>query len=410
MTGERPLVDEVRTEAAAVAGRVREIREDIHAHPELRFREFRTSELCAAELEALGLEVRRGVGGTGVVGVLRGGNGSPQARTIAFRAEMDALAMDDLCGQPYASTRPGVAHLCGHDGHVAALLGTAMVLSKLGGRLRGNTKFFFEPAEESGPVGERSGAEEMIADGALDDPRPDAIFGGHFYPDWPAGSIALRAGASFSGNDSMRLAVIGRESHSAVPSAGIDAVVVAANVITALQSMAAREIDVGEAASFTIGTIHGGRAANLLAERVEMTATLRISDETLRDRLPEMIERVVKGVCDALGATYELEYRLRNLPPVVSTEREVEIMSSAVAEVLGRDRVIPMRHPRLAADTMQNWLAHAPGVFFMVGTANEDPATQYPSHHQRFDIAPQTWEAVVAAEAMTAVRYLESAE
>ena len=226
----------------------------------------------------MGIEVRRGVGGTGVVGLLRGSNRSLDGRTIGFRAEMDALAMDDLCDRPYVSTTPGVAHLCGHDGHVAALLGTAMVLSRLRENLNGNVKFFFEPAEESGVLDDVSGAARMIADGALNDPRPNAIFGGHFYPDWPAGSIALRSGASFSGNDTMKLTVIGRESHSAMPNTGIDAIVVAAHVITAMQSMAAREIDVGEAASFTIGTIRGGRAANLLAERVEMNATIRISD------------------------------------------------------------------------------------------------------------------------------------
>lgn len=324
-------------EAASVASRVREIRENIHAHPELRFQEFRTSEICAVELEAFGIEVRRGVGGTGVVGLLRGSNRSLDGRTIGFRAEMDALAMDDLCNRPYAYTAPGVAHLCGHDGHVAALLGTAMVLSRLRENLNGNVKFFFEPAEESGVLDDVSGAARMIADGALNDPRPNAIFGGHFYPDWPADSIALRSGASFSGNDTMKLTVIGRESHSAMPNTGIDAIVVAAHVITAMQSMAARETDVGEAASFTIGTIRGGRAANLLAERVEMNATIRISDEDHRDSLPAKLERVVKGVCDAFGANYELEYKLRNLPPVVSTMSEVKIMSSAVKEVLGDD-------------------------------------------------------------------------
>ena len=197
------LAEEVLTAAAGVADRVREIREDIHAHPELRFQERRTADLCARELEALGIDVRRNVGGTGVVGLLRGGGADNAGKTVAFRAEMDALPADDRCGRSYASTVPGVAHLCGHDGHVAALLGAAMVLSKLRARVPGAVKFFFEPAEENAPRGEKSGAEAMIADGALDDPTPDAIFGGHFYPDWPAGSIALRVGSSFSGNDSV---------------------------------------------------------------------------------------------------------------------------------------------------------------------------------------------------------------
>lgn len=406
MKATSPLGTTVQRLAREIAPEVRELREDLHAHPELRFQEQRTAALCAAKLESLGVEVRTGVGATGVVGLLRGGRTTPTAKTAAFRAEMDALPMDDRCGKPYASTNPGVAHLCGHDGHVAALLGTATVLARLRDRLPGNVKLLFEPAEEATPPGEISGAEAMIRDGALDDPTPDAVFGGHFYPDWPAGSIALREGASFTGNDSVKLRITGRESHSAVPSSGVDAIVVAAHVITAIQSLAAREIDIEEAASLTLGTIQGGRAPNLLAEQVDLTGTFRVSDESIRDRLPALTERAIKGVCDTFGATYDLDYGLRSLPPVICTAKEVALMRDAVGEVLGEDRVISMRHPRLAADTMHHWLNRAPGVFFMVGTASEDPATQYPSHHQRFDIAPETWPAVVAAEAYTALKYL----
>ena len=398
------IVSSVNTGAARVAGRVSEIRQDIHAHPELRFEERRTSELCATELEQLGIEVRRGVGQTGVVGLLRGDTVS-DGPTVAFRAEMDGLPMDDLCGAPYQSMIPGVAHLCGHDGHVAALLGTAMVLSDLRAHLPGNVKFFFEPAEEATPPGEISGSEAMIADGALDRPSPGAVFGAHFYPDWPAGSIALRKGAAFTGNDMVRLTIIGRESHSAVPQNGVDAMLVAAHIVTGLQTLAS-QLDIGEAVSMHFSTISGGRAPNLLAERVEMTGSFRVSDEGLRDEMPERLERMARGVCESFGATFELDYRSRATRPVVSTDSEVDVMIGAATEVLGAERVIWMRHPRLAADTMNHWLNRRPGVFFMVGTANADPATQFPSHHQRFDIAPETWPAVVAAESMTAIRYL----
>jgi amidohydrolase len=319
---------------------------------------------------------------------------------------MDALPMDDECGRPYSSRNRGIAHLCGHDGHVAALLGAAHVLSGLRDHIPGAVKFFFEPAEEMTPPGELSGAEAMLRDGAFDNPRPSAVFGGHFYPDWPAGSIALRAGTAFSGNDSVRLTVIGRESHTAVPHSGVDALLVAAHVITGLQTLASH-FDIGEAVSMHFSTISGGRMPNLIAERVELAGTFRISDEKLRDEMPVRFERMVNGVCEAFGARYELDYRLRNLPPVVSTKREADIMRAALHEVLGPDNTIEMRHPRLAGDTMQHWLARAPGVFFMVGTANSDPATQWPSHHQKFDVAPETWPAAVSAIAMTAIRYLE---
>ena len=250
------------------------IRENIHTHPELRFEEHRTAELCAIELENLWIEVRRGVGGTGVVGLLES-SGVSDRPTVAFRAEMDALPMDDLCGARYASQYPGVAHLCGHDGHVAALLGTAHVLAGMRDQLAGSVKFFFEPAEEATPEGQKPGSLAMIEDGALENPAPTAVFGPHFYPDGPAGSIALRAGPSLSGNDAFTLTVKGRGSHSAVPSTGIDAIVVASHVVTVLQSMTARELDIEEAVSITVVTISGGRASNLLAEEVVMTGTAR---------------------------------------------------------------------------------------------------------------------------------------
>lgn len=399
----------VRSAAEAAAPHARQLRERIHSNPELRFQERATAELCARELESLGIEVRRGVGKTGVVGVLRGKAPGRQNRCVALRAEMDALAMDDQCGRPFASKVAGVAHLCGHDVHVSCHLGAARVLAGLRERLAGDVKFLFEPAEENTPPGEISGSEAMIRDGALNDPKPDAIFGGHVYPDWPAGSIALRAGSSFSGNDRVRLTIIGRESHSAVASAGIDAIVVAAHVITAVQSFASRELPSEESASLHFGTISGGRVSNLLAETVELAGTFRISDEKMRDELPRKLERIVKGVCDAFGATYQLEYALRSLPAVISTPREVEIMTAAVTEVLGAENVIRMRHPRLAADTFHHWFKHMPGVFYMVGTSTADPATRWPSHHQKFDVAPETFPAFISAISMTAIRYLEKA-
>ena len=401
------LPDFIRRRAHEVSDTVRKIREDLHAHPEIRFQEHRTAALCATELHRLGMEVRTGVGGTGVIGILRGNAGDNPA-AVAFRAEMDALPMDDECGRPYQSVNPGAAHLCGHDGHVAALLGAAQILSELRHAIRGSVKFLFEPAEEMTPAGEKSGAQAMIEDGALQDPEPIAVFGSHFYPEWPAGSIALRAGPAFTGNDTVRLTIIGQESHVAAPHAGIDAINVAGHVITALQGLAAG-FNIEEAVTMHFSKISGGRMPNLIAERVDLEGTFRISDETLRNEMPHRFNAMVRGVCAAFGAKCEIDYRSRNLPPVISTPREVNIMRSALHETLGIDKTIEMRHPRLAADTMFNWLNRKPGVFYMVGAAGEDPATHYPSHHQRFDIAPETWPASVSAIAITAIRYLEQA-
>ncbi len=381
-----------------------ELREDFHRHPELRFEEHRTAGRCATELEKLGIPVRRGVGRTGVVGTLEGGRGP--GPVIAFRAEMDALAMQDMCGAAYQSENDGVAHLCGHDGHVASLLGAAAVLAGLRDQLAGTVKFFFEPSEEATPPDEICGAEAMIEDDALDNPSVDAVFGAHFFPDWKAGTVAVKPGVVFSGNDVVRLIVRGRESHSAVPHDGIDAIYVASQIVTATQGLMAH-MDINEAISLHWTTINGGRISNLIASEVTLEGSFRFSDISLRERMPGQIEQLVKGICDAFGATHELDFGVRPMPAVVSSAPEVDIVRRAVLDGLGESALVDMKQPRLAADTMFHWLRRTGGVFYMVGTASDDPATQYPSHHQKFDIAPETFPAAVATIALTASRFLD---
>ena len=206
----------------------------------------------------------------------------------------------------------------------------------------------------------------------------------------------------------MRITITGRESHVAVPHTGIDAINVAGHVITALQGLAS-SFDIGEAVSMHFSKISGGRMPNLIAERVELEGTFRVSDESLRDEMPGRVEEMARGICAAFGATCEVYYESRNLQAVISSAHEVDVMRSALHETLGVEKTIEMRHPRLAADTMFNWLNRKPGVFYMVGTAGKDQATHYPSHHQRFDIAPETWPAAVSAIVITAIRYLEQA-
>ncbi|MDA1349308.1 MAG: M20 family metallopeptidase [Chloroflexi bacterium] len=383
---------------------VQDVREDLHRHPELRFEEHRTAERCAAELERIGVNVRRGVGRTGIVGTLDGGGGD--GPVVAFRAEMDALAMQDMCGTPYQSENEGIAHLCGHDGHVASLLGAATVLAGVRDRLPGTVKFFFEPSEEATPPDEICGAEAMINDGALEDPNVDAVFGAHFFPDWRAGTVALKPGVVFSGNDVVRLTVRGRESHSAVPQDGIDSIYVTSQIVTATQGLMAH-MDINEAISLHWTTVHGGRMSNLIASEVVLEGSFRFSDIGLRERMPAQVERLVKGICDAFGATYELDFGVRPMPAVVSSSLETSTMRQALIEGLGEAAVLDMKQPRLAADTMFHWLRRTPGVFYMVGTADDNPATQYPSHHQKFDISPETYPTAVAAIALTAHRFLE---
>ena len=401
-------IEEQIVEAAhQVSPWVQEFREDLHRHPELRFEEHRTSERCAVELERLGITVRRGVGRTGVVGTLDGGGGGTSV--VAFRAEMDALAMQDMCGAPYQSVNNGLAHLCGHDGHVASLLGAATVLAGIRDRLPGTVKFLFEPSEEATPPNEICGAEAMINDGALENPTVDAVFGAHFFPDWRAGTIALKPGVVFSGNDVVRLTVRGRESHSAMPHDAIDAIYVTSQIVTATQGLMAH-MNIDEAISMHWTTIRGGRISNLIASEVVLEGSFRFSDLSLRELMPARVEQLVKGICDAFGATYELDFGVRPMPAVVSSSEEASTMRQALVEGLGEAAVVDMKQPRLAADTMFHWLRRTGGVFYMVGTADDNPTTQFPSHHQKFDISPATYPAAVAAIGLTAHRFLEKRE
>lgn len=378
------------------------IREDIHRYPELRFEEFKTSERCASELNDLGIDVRKNVGKTGVVGTMEGNR---KGRVIAFRAEMDALPMQDMCGASYQSESPNVAHLCGHDGHVASLLGAASILEKIKNHLNGTVKFLFEPSEEATPVNEYCGAEAMIIDGALKNPDVDAVFGGHFFPDWKAGTIALKSGVVFSGNDVVHLKISGREAHSAVPHDGVDAIYVAGQIITATQGLVS-QLDVDEAISLHWNTIHGGRVSNLIAGQVVLEGSFRFSNPNLRAKIPNKIENLIKGICDSFGATYELDYFVRPMPAVINSKNESFMMRQTLIDVLGKDAVVDMKQPRLAADTMFHWLQKKNGVFYMVGTADDTPKTQYPSHHQKFDISPKTYPVAVAAIVLTAYQFL----
>lgn len=408
-TGERQVPLTTRTgkqiiEAAReISPWVQNVREDLHRHPELRFEEHRTAARCAAELERIGIAVQRGVGRTGVVGTLNGGGG--EGPVVAFRAEMDALAMQDMCGTPYQSENAGLAHLCGHDGHVASLLGAATVLADIRDRLPGTVKFFFEPSEEATPPDELCGAEAMINDGALEGPSVDAVFGAHFFPDWAAGTVAIKPGVAFSGNDVVRLTVRGREAHSAVPQDGIDAIYVTSQIVTATQGLVA-QMDINEAISMHWTTVRGGRMSNLVASEVVLEGSFRFSDLALRNSMPAQIERLVKGICGAFGATYELDFGVRPMPAVVNSNLETSTMRQALIEGLGEAAVVDMKQPRLAADTMFHWFRRAPGVFYMVGTADDNPATQYPSHHQKFDISPEAFPTAVTAIALAAHRFL----
>src|SRR3712207_2447929 len=294
------LLAAVAERARSGHARVVEWRRALHAWPELSYQEYRTATLVAVVLRELGAEVRTGLAGTGVVGLLRvRGPG----RTVALRADMDALPVTEQTGLPFASQNTGVMHACGHDAHVAMALGAAHVLAGLRDRFDGQVMLIFEPNEEILDSGEEAGAIRLIREGVLDDPRVDLVLGQHVYPEYPTGQVAVRPGVMMTGFDYVDLTIVGQTAHTSTSHKGADAIVAAAHVVTALQTLASRELDPMESAIVHLGTVRGGTRRNILADRVELSGTVRISDQAQRAGLKDRIERVVAGVTSALRCT-----------------------------------------------------------------------------------------------------------
>lgn len=354
------MTDRIAERVRAVLPRVVEQRRDFHRHPELAYEEVRTSGKVIEWLGALGLEVRSGIGKTGVIARLRGDR---PGKTIALRADMDALPVQEAtthgsARHGFASLVAGKMHACGHDVHTAMLLGVATVLSELRDQIAGEVRFLFQPAEEG-----LGGAVPMIEAGAVD--GVDLALGQHMGPTHPTGTIALSRGPAMAATDFFTLKILGRGGHGAYPHLSVDAIPIAAQVVTALQTIVSRSVDPLEAAVVTIGTIQGGFRNNVIAPEVEMTGTVRTFDRTLRESLPARVERIVRGVADAHGARYELDYAL-NYPAVVNDPTAAQLLERAAAEVLGADRVqvIP---PSMAGEDFAYYAERVPACFYWLG-------------------------------------------
>src|SRR6266566_2984802 len=306
------LEQRIDAAASSIEAKVIECRRDIHQHPELGNREFRTSKLIADRLKALGIEVKTPVAHTGVVGILRGGK---PGRVVALRADMDALPVVEQVDLPFKSTvrttydghEVGVMHACGHDSHVAILLGVAEVLAGVRDEIPGTVKFLFQPAEEGAPQGEEGGAALMVKEGALDNPKVDAVFGLHVTSRYPVGEIAYRAGAEMAAVDSFRIKVHGKQTHGAYPWLGVDPIVIASQIVLGLQTIPSRQLDVSLAPSIvTVGSIHGGVRNNIIPDTVEMLGTIRSLDAKMREDIHARIKRTVEDIAHAGGATADV--------------------------------------------------------------------------------------------------------
>jgi len=344
------------------------IRRFIHMNPELSNREYETSKLVSAKLDSLGFEVKTGVARTGVVALLRGGQPGP---TVAIRADMDALPIQETANVPYKSLNPGVMHACGHDVHTSIALGVAMVLNNIKDKIKGNIKFIFQPAEEGAPEDEEGGAALMIKEGVLDDPAVGAIFGLHVWPE-NVGQVYFSTGYIMAGADLFTITIKGKSAHGARPQEGIDAVVLAAEIITTLQSVISRSIDPADPAVLTIGKIEGGTRSNIIAEKVTLEGTVRALSETNRRKIPQIMENVVKGITQSFGATSTFDYR-QTLPSVYNHPEFGETMLPTLIGILGKDHVLPLQ-PQMVAEDFSFYGQKIPGFFYFLGVKSPSQA------------------------------------
>ncbi len=363
--------------AKALAPEFVAFRRDFHKHPEFGLEEERTSAIVADYLKSLGIEVIHPVlEKSGVLGILRGGK---LGKTVALRADIDALSIPEQSGVPYASTIPGKMHACGHDGHTATLMGVAKLLSEMKDEIPGTVKFFFQPAEE-GP----GGALPMIEAGVMENPHVDAAMGLHLGTDLPTGHIGVRAGANSAGTDSIEIKITGKGGHGAHPHKSIDAIVAAGHVIVALQTIASREIDPLGSVVLTLGTVNGGYRGNVIADTVVFTGTVRTLDPEVRASMPGRIERILDGVCSAFRAKFELTYN-NGYPSVINDAGMADLLESVGQRVLGADKVHRVPNPSMGGEDFAYFAEKAPSVFFRLGAANEAKECIYPGHHPKYN-------------------------
>jgi amidohydrolase len=371
-------------------------RRHLHMHPELSYQETATSAFVRERLEALGLEPSAPLaGGTGLTCLVRGRDDGP---TVALRADMDALPIQEASDVPYASTTPGVAHLCGHDGHTTMLMGAAALLATHR-PARGHVKLLFQPAEEGG-----AGAARMIEDGALDGVA--AIYALHVDPRVPTGRTGVVLGPANAAADSLSIEVIGAGGHAAYPHLSVDAIAVAAQVVTALQHVVSRHADPLAPLVITIGTIQGGFARNVIAPSVRMEGTVRSFDADLRGRLPGMVERVVQGVVAAHGATATVGYAF-GYPATVNDVALLDVFEASSAAVMGEGRHARMA-PTMGAEDFSYYAERVPGMIGRLGVRNEALGFVHPLHHPRFDLDEDALPLGAAFLADVATRWLQA--
>lgn len=363
-------------EAEAIQDELIAIRRDLHAHPEAGNQEFRTSEIIQKYLEGLGIEVETMLE-TAVVGTLRGAH---PGKTVAFRSDMDSLPVEEQTGLPYASCENGRMHACGHDVHMAALLGAAKLLAAHRDELHGNVKFFFEPDEEMW-----GGARRMMEAGCMENPHVDAVFGAHVDPNLDVGKIAVKYGNHYATSDIFTAIVHGVSTHGAEPHNGIDPVVVGAEIVLALQTIPSRRMPPSVPCVLTIGEFHAGNRFNIIGDTAKIVGQFRTYGVENRDRMNKLVPEIIRGTAEANGATVDLDM-IYGYSGVVNHAETTDIVAGAVKEVLGEKGLVVYQDPTLLTEDFGYFIEKTPGTFYHVGVRNPNLDAVHPLHSGLFRV------------------------
>ena len=391
------LLKEIQSRAAAMEARTIAWRRDIHQHPELSNQEHRTAALVAEHLQKLGLDVRTGVGGTGVVGVLKG---SKPGKVLALRADMDALPVRETVDLPFASRAKGrhmgkevdVMHACGHDGHTAILMATAEVLAGMRDQLPGTVKFIFQPAEEGASEapkheGEHIGARAMVDAGVLENPKVDAVFGLHLMPGFHVGTVGYRPGAILASGDTFEMTVTGKQTHGGFPWNGVDPIVTASQIVLGMQTIVSRQLDLSkEPAVVSIGMIQGGNRENIIPEKVELRGTVRAFDNAMRADIQKRMRTTAQAIAQASGAKAELRFQDPGYAATINDERLTARMLPTLAQATQGRAVLASKLS--ASEDFSEYQSNVPGMFFFLGATDpkKDTASAAPNHSPSFAI------------------------
>ncbi len=388
-------VNWILNRAKEIEGEIINWRRDFHMYPELSFQEKRTSRIVAELLEKWGYEVRTGIAETGVVGLIGSGE-----RTIALRADMDALPLQEESDVPYKSRVKGVMHACGHDAHVAMLLGAAKIISELKDKLNGYVKLIFQPAEEG--VG---GAKRMVDEGVLEDPKVNIIFGMHVWNTLDAGLIGVKSGPLLAATGRIEIEVEGRGGHGASPHLTVDPVVVAASIILNLQTVISRNLDPLESGVVSICSVHSGTAYNIIPQKALLTGTYRALKFEIRDLIKKRIREVAENTCSAFGAKCKVNL-IDGVPPTVNHPEAAEFARNVAVQVVGENRVVEPK-PTMGGEDFAYYLEKVPGAFILLGTRNAEKGITMPHHNPRFDIDESVLYIGSAIHAALAYNYLK---